>query len=169
MRAVYKQAVFFSISIASLAAATAVQAAPLACGVPLRVSTASVSNWPTDARYVCAPTGAAATVRDDYQWHAWFNPATQTHGATSGSMNGQPFAGKWLSFGESSFVEGAANGGHTGTGSYAAVITNGDTTHGPWVNGRTTFISRDTINIASNANWATIRARGVGGFDGNTP
>ncbi|MCS4296216.1 putative repeat protein (TIGR01451 family) [Comamonas sp. BIGb0152] len=168
MNAIHRQAAFIAVSLVGMAAASSVQAASLTCGVPLRVSTASASNWSTDARYVSAPTGAAATIREDYQWNGWFNPATETHGASSGSLNGQPFAGKWLSFGDASFVEGNANGGNTGTGTYPAVITNGDTANGAWVNGRATFIYNDTINIASNVNLATIRVRGVGGFDDNT-
>ncbi|GAB2830600.1 hypothetical protein GCM10027276_36590 [Comamonas piscis] len=168
MRKIHRQAAFFAVSLAGLSAASGVQAASLVCGVPLRVSTASAANWSTDARYVSAPTGAAATIREDYQWNGWFDPAAGTHGASSGSLDGQAFAGKWLSFGDASFVEGNANGGNTGTGTYPAVITNGDTANGAWVNGRATFIYNDTINIASNVNLATIRVRGVGGFDDHT-
>ncbi|MEJ5150268.1 DUF11 domain-containing protein [Comamonas sp. MYb396] len=168
MKLIHRQAALFAVSLAGLTAAAGVQAANLVCGVPLRVSTASVSNWSTDARYVSAPTGAAATIRDDYKWNGWFDPTTQTHGAASGSLNGQPFEGKWLSFGDSTFVEGAANGGNTGTGTYPAVITNGNTDNGAWVAGRVTFIYNDPINIANNVNLATIRVRGLGGFDDST-
>jgi uncharacterized repeat protein (TIGR01451 family) len=168
MRKIHRQAAFFAVSLAGLSAASGVQAASLACGVPLRVSTASAANWSTDARYVSEPTGAAATIREDYQWNSWFDPAAETHGANSGSLDGQVFAGKWLSFGDESFVEGDINGGNTGTGTYPAVITNGNTANGAWVNGRATFIYNNTINIASNVNLATIRVRGVGGFDDNT-
>lgn len=83
-------------------------------------------------------------------------------------MNGQTFAGKWLSFGDSTFVDGAANSGNTGTGSYPAVITNGNTANGAWVDGRVTFIYNETITIANNVNLATIRVRGLGGFDDST-
>ncbi len=168
MRAMNKQTAFFAVSVLALAAASSVQAATLACGTPLRVSTANVANWSTDARYVSAPAGAPATIRDDYKWNGWFDPATQTHGTSSGSLNGQPFAGKWLSFGDSSFVDGAANGGNTGSGTYPAVITNGDTDNGAWVAGRVTFIYNEPINIASNVDLSTIRIRGAGGFDDNT-
>lgn len=168
MRTMNKQTAFFAVTVVALGAASSVQAATLACGTPLRISTANVANWSTDARYVSAPTGAPATIRDDYKWNGWFDPATQTHGASSGSLNGQPFAGKWLSFGDSSFVDGAANGGNTGSGTYPAVITNGDTDNGAWVAGRVTFIYNEPINIASNVNLSTIRIRGAGGFDDNT-
>ena len=125
-----------------------VQAAQLACGPagsPLRISTAK-ATWSADARYVSAPAGSPAAIVDDYQWGGWFDKTAAVHGAGAGTLNGQPYAGDWLSFGDSSFTVGQANAGNTTTGSYGAgtqpypaVITDGNTANGALVANRVSY------------------------------
>ncbi|MBH1964462.1 MAG: hypothetical protein I8H77_09010 [Comamonadaceae bacterium] len=145
-----------------------VQAAQLTCGpgsTPLRIST-SKATWSTDARYVSAPTGAAATIVDDYKWRGWFNKATAKHPASAGALAGQSVQGDWLSFGDAQYPTGA--GGNTGTGPYPAVITNGVVANGALVAQRVSFTYNEKITIPNNVDLSTIKLIGSGGFDDST-
>lgn len=154
-----------------------VQAAQLACGpgsTPLRIHTAK-ATWSTDARYVSDPSGSPAAIVDDYQWHGWLNKATAVHTAGAGALAGQALQGDWLSFGDSTFTVGQANGGNTTSGTYPngskpypAVITNGNTSNGALVSGRASFVYNEPITIGPNVNLSTIKIQGSGGFDDNT-
>ena len=102
------KALMLSSAVMGLSAVSGVQAAQLACGPagsPLRISTAK-ATWSADARYVSAPAGSPAAIVDDYQWGGWFDKTAAVHGAGAGTLNGQPYAGDWLSFGDSSFTVG---------------------------------------------------------------
>lgn len=163
-----RRASAFSMLLLGLGTVGGVQAAQLTCGpssTPVRISTAK-ATWSTDARYVSAPTGAAATIVDDYKWRGWFNKATAQHPASAGALAGQPVQGDWLSFGDAQYPTAAA--GNTGTGPYPAVITNGVVANGALVAGRVSFTYNETINIAPNVDLSTIKLIGSGGFDDST-
>lgn len=157
-----------SVAFLGLGGLSAAHAAQLMCGPgasPVRISTTAASDWSTDAKYVSNPTGPVATVRDDFWWYGYFKPETTNHDTNAGNLSGQPLAGKWLTFGEGDFVNGATNGGSTGTGPYPAVIVNGNTANGAWISGRATFIYNDALNIADNVDLSTIKIVGTGGAD----
>lgn len=149
-----------SILLLGLGAMGSVQAATLTCGpgaTPVRVNTATTSQWSTDARYVAAPQGIA-TIIDNYRWNgtSWFDNTAVTHGAGAGSLAGQQMVGNWLSFGTT-----AENPAHP------AVNTRGVVADGAWVANYATFIYNEPITIGPNVNLATIRIRGTGGADNN--
>lgn len=157
-----------SMLLLGLGAVGGVQAAQLTCGpasTPLRISTAK-ATWSTDARYVSAPTGAAATIVDDYKWRGWFNKTTAKHPAGAGALAAQSVQGDWLSFGDAQYPTAAA--GNTGTGPYPAVITDGNVANGALVARRVSFTYNEKINIASNVDLSTIKLVGSGGFDDGT-
>ena len=170
------KALMLSSAVMGLSAVSGVQAAQLACGPagsPLRISTAK-ATWSADARYVSAPAGSPAAIVDDYQWGGWFDKTAAVHGAGAGTLNGQPYAGDWLSFGDSSFTVGQANAGNTTTGSYGAgtqpypaVITDGNTANGALVANRVSYTYNEPITIGSNVNLSTIKIQGSGGLDDN--
>ena len=162
-------------AVVGTCAVSGVQAATLVCGsrTPLRVSTAPTSSWSTDARLYVASTpstpGGPATIRDDYKWTGWFNPASSNQPATpSTPVAGQSLQGKWLSFGDAQYTYPAGGGnvgGNTGSDTYPPVITNGNTATGSWFNGRVTFIYNEPITIPNNVNLASIKVQGAGGAD----
>lgn len=165
---VARAASMLSIALLAMSAASGVQAAQLMCGpgaTPLRISTAK-ATWSADARYVSAPTGAAAAIVDDYKWRGWFNPTTSTHPASAGALAGQPLQGNWLSFGDAQFPTGAA--GNTGTGPYPAVITDGNVANGALVARRVSFTYNEKITIGPNVDLSSIKLTGSGGFDDST-
>ncbi|MET4580155.1 hypothetical protein [Ottowia thiooxydans] len=157
-----------SIVLMGMCTLGSVQAAQLTCGpasTPLRISTAK-ATWSTDARYVSAPTGAAATIVDNYKWRGWFNKTTAVHPSSAGALAGQPVQGDWLSFGDAQYPTSA--GGNTGTGPYPAVITDGVVANGALVARRVSFTYNEKITIPSNVDLSTIKLIGSGGFDDST-
>ncbi|ARU06436.1 hypothetical protein CCO03_18805 [Comamonas serinivorans] len=145
-----------------LCAMGGVQAATLTCGTPLRVSTASAADWTTDGKYVSDPMGPVATVRDDFLWYGYFDPAGVTHGTGTGSLEGTPVEGKWLGFGQENMQAGS-----TGNPPYPAVTVAGVVANGAWTAGRVTFIRDEVITVAPNVDLSTIRIVGTGGGDNN--
>ncbi len=144
-----------TVTVLGLFAMGAVQAATLACGAPLRVSTTAASGWTSDAKYVTDPGGNPMATVLDKRWTGlgtYFDPTGVTHGTGAGTLAGQPLQGHWLSFG-------------TGGDGDPVVNVTGDTANGAWTAGRVAFIRTEPITVASDVDLASIKIVGTGGAD----